>query len=254
MKLCLLALSLLCASDVFAQSREVVVQSRTVVPIQTRLRFTTMLALPEGEEILDFVCGDKDYWVISGASNLAYVKPAKSGASTNLNLVTVSGRVYSFLLTEGVGEPDLNVYVKLDAPAAGRAETSSFVPASRAESLGRDLERTRHDLEVERSSRAAAIEQAIGEYRASYPLRLRFPYRFQAGTKPFYLAAIFHDGAFTYIQTAARELPSLYELRDGKANLVHFQVQHGFFIVPKVLDRAYLAIGKQKLTFESTER
>src|SRR5581483_8002670 len=65
-------------------------------------------------EILDFVCGDKDFWVVSGSENLAYVKPAKAGASTNLNLVTASGNIYSFLLTEGSAEPDLKIFVVPD--------------------------------------------------------------------------------------------------------------------------------------------
>ena len=76
-----------------------------------KLRFTTMIILPEQEEILDFVCGDKEFWVVSGAQNLAYVKPAKAGATTNLNLVTASGHVYSFVLTEGAADPDLKVFV-----------------------------------------------------------------------------------------------------------------------------------------------
>ena len=60
-----------------------------------------MILLPEQEEILDVVCGDRDFWVISATQNIAHVKPAKEGAATNLNLVTASGTVYSFLLTEG---------------------------------------------------------------------------------------------------------------------------------------------------------
>ena len=44
-----------------AQStREVRYNSRSVVRVKARLRFTTMIILPETEEILDFVCGDKD--------------------------------------------------------------------------------------------------------------------------------------------------------------------------------------------------
>jgi type IV secretion system protein VirB9 len=46
-------------------------------------------------------------------------------------------------------------------------------------------------------------------------------------------------------------LPALYEIRDGAPNLVNFQVEHGVYIVPKVLERGYLAIGKQRLMFES---
>src|SRR4051812_41346799 len=68
--------------------REVSASARSLIPLQTRLRYTTMIVLPEGEEILDVICGDKDFWVITSAQNIAHVKPAKEGAATNLNLVT----------------------------------------------------------------------------------------------------------------------------------------------------------------------
>ena len=51
-----------------------------MIPLQTRLRYTTMILLPEGEEILDVICGDRDFWVISAARNIAHLKPAKAGA------------------------------------------------------------------------------------------------------------------------------------------------------------------------------
>ena len=73
-----------------------------MIPLQTRLRYTTMVVLPDGEEILDVLCGDRDFWVISATQNIAHVKPAKAGAETNLNLVTSSGTIYSFMLTEKV--------------------------------------------------------------------------------------------------------------------------------------------------------
>src|SRR5215813_8090426 len=95
-----LAASLLTASVRAQGTRTVTYNSHIVVSVTTKLRFTTLIVLPETEQILDFVCGDRDFWVISGAQNLAYVKPAKAGATTNLNLVTASGRVYSFLLVE----------------------------------------------------------------------------------------------------------------------------------------------------------
>src|SRR5579884_1250245 len=80
--------------------REVTASERSLIPLQTRLRYTTMIVLPEGEEILDVLCGDADFWVISATHNIAHVKPAKAGAETNLNLVTASGAIYSFLLNE----------------------------------------------------------------------------------------------------------------------------------------------------------
>ena len=50
-----------------------------------------MVLLPDGEEILDVICGDRDFWVITATHNIAHVKPAKEGAATNMNLVTASG-------------------------------------------------------------------------------------------------------------------------------------------------------------------
>ena len=72
-------LSIVVSEAVHAQTiREVTYNARAVTRVNAKLRFTTMIVLPEAEEILDFVCGDKDFWVISGAQNLAYVKPAKA--------------------------------------------------------------------------------------------------------------------------------------------------------------------------------
>src|SRR6202162_3072036 len=101
--------------------REVSASSRSLIPLNTKIRYTTMILLPDDEEILDVVCGDKDFWVISATQNIAHVKPAKEGASTNLNLVTASGTVYSFLLSEKAGRdtPDLKVYVNADPRARG---------------------------------------------------------------------------------------------------------------------------------------
>src|SRR5207244_6040873 len=96
--------------------RQVSASTQTLIPLNTKVRYTTMVVLPEDDEILDVICGDRDFWVISAAQNIAHVKPAKEGAATNLNLVTASGMVYSFLLTEGKGaQPDLKLYVKGDA-------------------------------------------------------------------------------------------------------------------------------------------
>src|SRR5688572_14485468 len=86
------------SSQVGAQGtgiREVTASERSLIPLQTKIRFTTMILLPDGEEILDVVCGDRDFWIIQATENIAHVKPAKEGASTNLNLVTSSGAIYS---------------------------------------------------------------------------------------------------------------------------------------------------------------
>ena len=38
-----------------------------------------------------------------------------------------------------------------------------------------------------------------------------------------------------------------------RAILVNFQVENGTYVVPKVLERGYLALGAQKLEFQARE-
>src|SRR5438105_2348753 len=75
-------------------ARTVQYGERDIVRVKAKLRHTTMIVLPKNEQILDFACGDKEFWIVNGNHNFAYVKPAKTGSQTNLNLVTASGNVY----------------------------------------------------------------------------------------------------------------------------------------------------------------
>ena len=246
------------AHPVFAQpTREVAYSSRSVVRIDAKLRMTTMVILPESEEILDFVCGDKDYWVISGGQNLAYVKPAKAGATTNLNLVAASGQVYSFLLVEGSANPDLKVYVTPD-PATPQPTRKVFSASAFAEieALKRQVtdanleaDRARRDAEELKRTAAREAQEAIDRYKAAYPRQMRFPYVFKPRSKPFRVTAIYHDDRFTYIHSEAKELPAVYEVVDNVPNLIGFQVERGVYVIPKVLEHGYLTIGKQRLPF-----
>ena len=225
--------------------REVSASARSLIPLQTKLRYTTMVVLPEGEEILDVICGDRDFWVISSTHNIAHVKPAKEGAATNMNLVTASGAVYSFLLTEksGNGMPDLKVYVNAD-PSAPQGKPKYYSAAQIA------------DLQAELAEAKTAVEAAnrrtaesIAAYQQQYPGKLQFVYGAPRYVKPFLVRSIWNDGQFTYIKADATELPALYEVKDGKPALLNFQVHEGTYDVPKVLDKGYLALGKERFDF-----
>lgn len=230
--------------------REVSASARSVIPLQTRLRYTTMIILPDEEEILDVIAGDKDFWVITATHNIAHVKPAKEGAATNLNLVTNSGAVYSFLLSEknGTPGPDLKIYVNADPTApSGKPK---YYSASQVEALQAQVEESR--AAVETANRRAA--ESIAMYQQQYPTKLQFAYGTPRYTKPFLVRSIWHDGHFTFIKADATELPALYEVKDGKPALVNFQVHTGTYVVPKVLDNAYLALGKERYEFSQQER
>lgn len=239
-------------SSVSAQTvgiREVTATDRNVIPLNTRLRYTTMIVLPEGDEILDVICGDRDFWVVSAVQNVAHVKPAKADAETNLNLVTARGTIYSFLLKEksGTGQPDLKIYVNASQTAPdGRQK---YYSAADVEKLNTELTEARNAI-VSTEQRA---KEAVTTATQQYPAKLRFVYGTPKYERPFLVRAIWNDGEFTYLKTDARELPALYELKDGKPSVVNFKVQAGTYVIPKVLDRGYLALGESKFTFEQRE-
>jgi type IV secretory pathway VirB9-like protein len=236
-------------------SRRVRYDDNAVVPLYAHVRFTTMIVLPRDERILDFVCGDKEFWIVNGNENLAYIKPAKTGAQTNLNLITASGNVYSFLLTE-ISEPrgrttDLKVYIDLteSSMVASSDGKPTFVAAQQ-------LEDYRQQIELAKQEARTAAKQAddrVAAYQAAYPLNLRFGYRFRADQKPFLVTAIYHDDKFTFIQTKAAEPPTLYEVKDRKPSLVEYTFRNGVYVVGKVLDTGYLAIGAKRLPFSRAE-
>lgn len=230
--------------------REVTATDRNVIPLNTRLRYTTMIVLPEGDEILDVICGDRDFWVVSAVQNVAHVKPAKADAETNLNLVTARGTIYSFLLKEksGTGQPDLKIYVNASQTAPnGRPK---YYSAADVEKLNTELTEARNAI-VSTEQRA---KEAVTTATQQYPAKLRFVYGTPKYERPFLVRAIWNDGEFTYLKTDARELPALYELKDGKPSVVNFKVNAGTYVIPKVLDRGYLALGESKFTFEQREQ
>jgi type IV secretion system protein VirB9 len=228
--------------------REVAASERGVIQLQTRIRYTTMIVLPEADEILDVICGDKDFWIVSATQNIAHVKPAKEGAATNLNLVTKGGSIYSFLLTEKAAPPDLKVYV--DGGNASPTAKPKYYSAAQVEALELQLAEARAtQRETERHA-----EEAIAAFRQDYPSHLQFVYGSLKYEKPFFVRSVWHDGQFTYLKSDASELPALYEVKDGKPALLNFQVREGTYVVPKVLDRAYLALGAQRFTFEQQGR
>lgn len=234
--------------------REVTASDRSVIPLNTRLRYTTMIVLPDGEEILDVICGDRDFWVISAVQNVAHIKPAKASAETNLNLVTARGTIYSFLLSEksaapaAQSAPDLKVHVTADSTTpTGRQK---YYSAAEVERLQAELTQAREAT----SQAELRARELVATAKQELPTQMQFPYAPVKYERPFLVRAIWHDGQFTYLQTDARELPALYEVKDGKPSLVNFQVQHGTYVVPKVLERGYLALGDVKLTFDVRER
>ncbi len=71
----------------------------------------------------------------------------------------------------------------------------------------------------------------------------------QSNEAPFDIESIYHDDKFTYIKTSAPEKFSVYEMKDGKPDLVNYDLREGTYIIPKVMDSGYVELGKKRMEF-----
>jgi type IV secretion system protein VirB9 len=240
-------------------ARTIVYHPRDLVALRAKLHYTTLIVLPEGEDVVEATCGDKEVWIVNVRGGLVSVKPVKAGSESNLNLVTTSGQVYAFLLTEISADKsqdaDLTVYLEPDTleAAAGTRSRPKFVSAEQVEDFRAQAELAREQARRATETARVELDAGLTAFRTSYPLSLQFVYRFIPDKKPFFLQAIFHDDRRTFIQAAARELPTVYEYKDGQPNLVNFEVQHGTYVIPKILDDGYLMIGTARTPFRRVD-
>ncbi len=224
------------------QARTVQYHSQDIIPIRAKVKYTTLIVVPATEKIMEAATGDKDFWIVDVVGNFCFVHPAKPGISSNLNLITDKGNIYSFTLLDisnQGGDPDLKVIVQ---PAdrssiAASAGPSQYVPAAQ-------LEQTREQLTALQSH----ITQAVDEYKSKYPLALKFDYAFK-NEEPFAIQSIYHDDKFTYIKTSASEKFSVYEMKDGKPDLINYDLRDGTYIIPKIVDKGYIELGKKHMDF-----
>ncbi|MDE0389695.1 MAG: TrbG/VirB9 family P-type conjugative transfer protein [Rhodospirillales bacterium] len=231
----------------------------TDIVIQARIRHATVIVLPDSEQILDFVAGDSETWAVSGAVNVAYVKPGEEGARTNIALICASGNIYSFRVHEDSGgEPDLVVYVDYAAAAPSQEESRSKRPTPHEPKFISRMDVAIYQEaaeQAEKNARAAweqaeqRMTEAIDRFRSAYPTLIRFEYSVEkkAERAPFEIAGMWHDGRFTYVRSHATEAPALYESRDGKPSLVAYDLTpDGLYIVKRVLYDGFFQIGKER--------
>ena len=244
------------------EARRVEAAPDEVVEVRARLRFATTVVLPEDEKILDWVCGDSEYWSVQGAANLAFVKPTAEGIRTNVTLVTDKGRVYTLLFRElgdEPGEPDLKLFL---GPYGAPAEQPQGLDPPRFEARGSAALFERQAAEAREQARLATeraqrqIETERERFRSEYPRTLRFDYVVErrSGEDPFRVIAIWRDDRFTYIRAEPEEAPALYEERDGQPSLVPYDFEDGLYVTRRPLADGWLQIGKRRLRFRRVRR
>ena len=147
-----------------------------IVRIRAKTRHTTVIVLPATENVLDFVVGDSEYWHLTGAANLAFLKPIAEGVTTNVALVCESGRIYSFLVTEQTnGQPHLVVRIEPqseDDPRISFLSLAGVLPP-----ISKWRRRPSRRPEPHSSKRTAALRtrRACGGRERSVPGAISYP-------------------------------------------------------------------------------
>jgi type IV secretion system protein VirB9 len=233
-----------------SSARTVQYHTQDIIPIHSKVNFTTLITLPASEEILDAAVGDKDFWIVDVVHNFVFVHPAKKNIESNLNLITNKGNIYSFTLTDvsGTATPtDLKVIVQPADQSSIIASTGAiqFVPAEQVAAT------TQAATQVVAAVKQQAVE-AVDAYKAAYPSKLVLDYSFKKDRDPFYIAAIYHDDKFTYLKVDPKnqEKFAIYEIKDGKPDLINYDLKDGVYIITHIVDKGYVRVGKKQLDFE----
>ena len=173
----------------------------------------------------------KNIWPVNWTGNLAYIKPAKPGSRTNLNLITASGNVYSFLATEvsniAGSHADLKVFVNpVDSTAlVAMKDKPRFIPAGSVEIYKKQAENAQAQLAAQQAALKKELEQERIEVRAHAAAAIKHDYQYSSAARknPFNVTGIYHDDRFTYIEAKPEEAPAVYEVKDGKPSLIQFE-------------------------------
>ena len=237
------ALSSVAAVAQDASARTVQYHSQDIVPIRAKLKYTTLIQVPATEKIMEAATGDKDFWVVDVVGNFCFVHPAKAGISTDLHLKTDKGNDYTFTLQDISGSaalPDLKVLVEPadHSSLVASSGPAEFVPAAQLE-----------QSKAQYAALQSHVTQAVDEFKSDYQTKLRFDYKFNAMKAPFDIESIYHDDKFTYITTKASEKFAVYDMKDGKPNLLTYDLRNGTYVIPIVMDNGYVQLGKKKMSF-----
>ncbi len=239
------------------QSRTVVVTQKSVIPVAVGLNQTTLIVLPEKEKVMTTFGLDSEYWEVQSArvpTRYVAVKPKEKREQGTLNIITDHGSNYSFWFTEvsGTNTPyDVKIFVDPDSQMQRQIDAPpQFVAADEAERYKQEAANARIEANTAKLASQAAIQHDVDAFKAEYPGQLHFDYTWsRKDGERFDVKEIFRDDKFTYIKANPEETPSLYEWKDNKPSLINFQYANGVYVVPKILDAGYLALGKHHLEF-----
>jgi type IV secretion system protein VirB9 len=225
--------------------REVLYDGQSIITINVRHGVATEIDLEPGESIAFAATGygsdceakeSESSWCVAAIAGerVVFVKPrSNAAADNNLQLVTRSGRSYSFVLAL-LGRSDareavhrLAVHLPKPPPPTASAIAATVPPRIAAPTAAQIL--------AQRLSTApkvvnAAYSVAVGK-----------------GSADIVPSSIFDDGRFTYFRFPGnRQIPAVFErASDGVESMVNAEMEADLLRVDRVARQFYLRMDKQ---------
>src|SRR5207245_10292158 len=60
-------------------ARTLVYRPRDLIALRAKLHYTPLIVLPDGDDVVEATCGDKELWIVNARGPLGSVKPARAG-------------------------------------------------------------------------------------------------------------------------------------------------------------------------------
>lgn len=240
-----LLLAALLAGEPSIKARTVQASETDIIPIQAQLGFETEIDFPASEVILTgkdhkVPIGDSVFFDATATNNVLHIRPLDvpevgGGKATNVNVSTITGKHYSFLVRE------------VSHQKGAHADLKVILENGEANDNSNPLDKINEQL-AELSKR---IDLMAGSKPEAKPVPAR-DYRYELyghKGKENFNPAIYRDDKFTYVEISTQELPSIWETKDGKPSKIEATYIDGRYEIPKLIDAGELKVGKSLIKF-----
>lgn len=260
-------LALVLAGDPLTSARTIPVHDEDMPQINLQLGFVSEVHLPLGEVIMTDEehaprCGNRTFFQVNASGNVLYLEPMdlpdgkEGGKTTNVALSTISGGHYTFVLKEvskiREAHADLKVFVLRvnQSNIVVQPGAPKFVPISQLNETNQKLTEIQQELIRARGQQSQIRQQAITEAVANVDLQ----YTLSDKKGEDFHAKVFRDDVFTYVEVTSQELPTVWEIRDGKLSKIDAVFRDGKYSISHLVDEGELRVGKSSIKFKYSGR
>jgi hypothetical protein len=232
--------------------------------VSTRLRHLSVVVLPATEVIVEVVVGDAEYWDVTSAAHMAFIRPLVEGAESNLVILTGAGAVIPLKVIERGDESPVDAVVHLsgdevsESPGGPVLAPVAAVAAAerRAAAAWESVAEAEANAEGMLVAARNAAEAELDAERESYPRQLRFDYRWEQepGEGPWLVEGMWHDGERTFLRSRATN-PAIFERVGDELRLVAVErVGEVVHVAPRVLGAGVLEVDGKQLSWRVAAR